>query len=337
MNSKVVEIPVKPKKASRPSLYTEHSSNPPVDIQDSILGSLESTGSQRSIRKTLLLVALALGLLGSGWYAMQAQPNAWRMQSTLASAEMPSAKPDAESTALLASNDAAAPISTVAGNAATQAEQAPAIIVADTTTTEPLPQDKLALASVPLTQEPATGSKDERASDAVTKSELAQTLERKQKDQEEKAVLVPSASTALASVSPKSQAAPANAKAVSASAGKAAKAGKPAKDDDVELIAALLNRVTTKPAQTERDVTRTSEAGKAQPRTSSQSVKKAKKNDGTRAAAVSRVNEPTETLLKRCKSMGFFEGELCRFRTCSGRWDSDPACMDTTQLSTIIP
>jgi hypothetical protein len=37
-------------------------------------------------------------------------------------------------------------------------------------------------------------------------------------------------------------------------------------------------------------------------------------------------NDCSESLLLRCKQLGFIEGQLCRWRICSGRWDSDAAC-----------
>jgi hypothetical protein len=37
-------------------------------------------------------------------------------------------------------------------------------------------------------------------------------------------------------------------------------------------------------------------------------------------------NDSSESLLWRCKQLGFIEGQLCRWRICSGRWDSDDAC-----------
>jgi hypothetical protein len=36
--------------------------------------------------------------------------------------------------------------------------------------------------------------------------------------------------------------------------------------------------------------------------------------------------DSTDGLLQRCKQLGLIEGELCRWRICSGRWDSDPSC-----------
>jgi hypothetical protein len=39
-----------------------------------------------------------------------------------------------------------------------------------------------------------------------------------------------------------------------------------------------------------------------------------------------RPNDSSEALLQRCKQLGFIEGQLCRWRICSGRWESDSAC-----------
>lgn len=36
--------------------------------------------------------------------------------------------------------------------------------------------------------------------------------------------------------------------------------------------------------------------------------------------------DSTEGLLQRCRQLGFIEGELCRWRICSGLWSVEPAC-----------
>ena len=41
--------------------------------------------------------------------------------------------------------------------------------------------------------------------------------------------------------------------------------------------------------------------------------------------------DSTASLLKRCKKLGLIEGELCRWRICSERWDSDLACKANAQ------
>lgn len=44
--------------------------------------------------------------------------------------------------------------------------------------------------------------------------------------------------------------------------------------------------------------------------------------------------DSTASLLIRCKKLGLIEGELCRWRICSERWDSDPACKANSQSKT---
>jgi hypothetical protein len=36
--------------------------------------------------------------------------------------------------------------------------------------------------------------------------------------------------------------------------------------------------------------------------------------------------ESTNSLLKKCDALGFFEGQLCRLRICSGLWGKEDAC-----------
>ncbi|WP_211470323.1 hypothetical protein [Collimonas humicola] len=39
-----------------------------------------------------------------------------------------------------------------------------------------------------------------------------------------------------------------------------------------------------------------------------------------------KAGDSTAGLLQRCRQLGMIEGELCRWRICSGRWDTDTAC-----------
>lgn len=41
--------------------------------------------------------------------------------------------------------------------------------------------------------------------------------------------------------------------------------------------------------------------------------------------------DSTANLLQRCAKLGLIEGQLCRWRICSGRWDSDTACKSSTK------
>ncbi|MCU6432916.1 hypothetical protein LPB67_03885 [Undibacterium sp. Jales W-56] len=48
--------------------------------------------------------------------------------------------------------------------------------------------------------------------------------------------------------------------------------------------------------------------------------------DNNRAIVEREESDVTADLLQRCKKLGLVEGELCRWRICSGRWNSDSAC-----------
>lgn len=65
-----------------------------------------------------------------------------------------------------------------------------------------------------------------------------------------------------------------------------------------------------------------------QVRTAAPKVKKihAKAGQPNRDIVERTTGDSSQTLLTRCKQLGFLEGELCRWRICSGRWDTDLAC-----------
>lgn len=52
----------------------------------------------------------------------------------------------------------------------------------------------------------------------------------------------------------------------------------------------------------------------------------AKTGDSNHDFVERKPGDSTESLLLRCKQLGFFEGGLCRWRMCSGRWNTDQAC-----------
>lgn len=91
-------------------------------------------------------------------------------------------------------------------------------------------------------------------------------------------------------------------------------------DNDVDLISALVAhsaQADRKPASGKKDTAATQ--------------KLAAKDDGkaherNEDIIERRGNESTASLLQRCHALGFIEGELCRWRICSGRWDDDVAC-----------
>lgn len=99
------------------------------------------------------------------------------------------------------------------------------------------------------------------------------------------------------------------------------------KDDrDVDLIAALLTRVSA--ADTAGKSAKSAGAPKgrnasAAPKNSSVADSSVKPN---RDLVLNQAHESLSTLVRRCRTLGLVEGELCRLRICSGSWGKDPAC-----------
>jgi len=97
-------------------------------------------------------------------------------------------------------------------------------------------------------------------------------------------------------------------------------------DSDVDLIAALLSRVSRSDSAGKNG----SEArGASAQHASPISEKEQKRN---RDIVVRRPEDSTEALVRRCRELGLIEGELCRIRICSGNWGKESAC--TAAVST---
>ncbi|MFC7516949.1 hypothetical protein ACFQUU_18225 [Herbaspirillum sp. GCM10030257] len=101
------------------------------------------------------------------------------------------------------------------------------------------------------------------------------------------------------------------------------------KDDrDVDLIAALLSHVgvagsdrrdpNSVPARKTNTLKREGLSGST--------LKKSGAPDAGRDVVLQSAGDTTDTLVKRCQALGFFEGQLCRLRICSGHWGKDAAC-----------
>jgi hypothetical protein len=110
----------------------------------------------------------------------------------------------------------------------------------------------------------------------------------------------------------------------------AASAAAPANDRDASLIAALVAYGEGKPA-TEINARAAPLAPKpaaAKPAAGAATVAQAgdgqfdpKRDVVTRDPALS-----TGELVRRCRTLGFFEGQLCQMRVCANLWGKDPAC-----------
>lgn len=117
---------------------------------------------------------------------------------------------------------------------------------------------------------------------------------------------------------------------------------KPAKaenrnDSDVDLIKALVAR--SGEVEKKRNANGSNNGGTAanagngtnadgsQQKSAQAHANNTKSKEARNVDVVERKNgESTAALLQRCHALGFVEGEFCRWRICSGRWDSDPAC-----------
>jgi hypothetical protein len=106
------------------------------------------------------------------------------------------------------------------------------------------------------------------------------------------------------------------------------------KDKDVDLIAALL-AYTPRPSGSGKSTSQKSPIMQNERLADADTVvmKRVKRDDPKRDIVTRTASESTESLVKRCQALGFFEGELCRLRICSGHWGSDPACPSSNQAS----
>jgi hypothetical protein len=112
---------------------------------------------------------------------------------------------------------------------------------------------------------------------------------------------------------------------------------KNAKDGDVDLIAALLSRVSHQDsAAKEVKPKKAGNTATTQPANTA-NAKRQNKSDPNRDIVTRADGDTTEGLLKRCKALGFFEGELCRIRICSSLWGKDPACSAPEQVALPNP
>lgn len=114
-----------------------------------------------------------------------------------------------------------------------------------------------------------------------------------------------------------------NAPEKKASVQKPANATSTAPDSDVNILTALVSHgdSVNEPAKPKETAKSRQQAKKkaaepvlAQNSADGQDIVERKNGDNTSA------------LLQRCRQLGMIEGELCRWRICSGRWDTDTAC-----------
>lgn len=95
-------------------------------------------------------------------------------------------------------------------------------------------------------------------------------------------------------------------------------------DSDVNLLEAIVAHSTGADLETNK---KPSTKQKNSSKKSQVSQKENTKTASRNADIVERKpGDSTEGLLQRCRQLGFIEGELCRWRICSGLWSVEPAC-----------
>jgi hypothetical protein len=99
------------------------------------------------------------------------------------------------------------------------------------------------------------------------------------------------------------------------------------KDDrDVDLIAALLTRVSSADAAEKPAKSAVSPKSRNVPTRQKNSPVTSSGEKPNPALVLNPVHESLGTLVRRCRTRGLVEGELCRLRVCSGSWGKDAAC-----------
>lgn len=315
------------KVVARPSLYTSESPGMTTEKPASILASLEPDRTRLSTSRTWLF-SLALIVLAAGI-------SYWAYVSAIF--QKPIAVPAWVETALNISKEPAQVVHRTEQpivarldkpvEARTEESQAATIV------TEPVPPSGMqtvatstetpGVVAAPNNETAAKKSTEPLASATVASSEAKPPVAQKTDTKE----------SAAHESAPAAK--PANRVAEKAHPRQHVKSGasKKGKDDDVNLIAALLARVSPhaeaagKQGGHKRTVASPSHAGTVGQNQIASNRDVVIRSDG----------DTTESLLKRCKSLGFFEGELCRIRICSSLWGKDPACPATEQVASPNP
>lgn len=242
------------------------------------------------------LVVVLLAAIGAGGYF------AWNQRSvqpeTAIAASAPTPKELPPSTPVLAANDAA-------------------------------PAEKTESQAAVIENDPAAHADKADEASADPRAKLTETLE----------AGVPVTSTALKKAleepkaskpkpAPKSVNAPLvnrNVQEKKAVAPKPPKAGAQPADSDVNILSALVSHGDS---VTEQQPPKAKETAKSKQQAKKKAAEPALAQNGSDGPDIveRKAGDSTGGLLQRCKQLGMIEGELCRWRICSGRWDTDAAC-----------
>lgn len=109
-------------------------------------------------------------------------------------------------------------------------------------------------------------------------------------------------------------------------------------DRDASLLAALVAYSEGRPA-TEIQGTAAATKSRTSPQQGSAAPSGSERAafDPRRDVVTKEANVSTAELVRRCKTLGFFEGMLCRMRVCNNLWGKDPACPQNTAQQTSNP
>lgn len=351
-----------PNKAGRPSLYTTAlESHQPVEVRgDSILDGLEQPRRHRIRLAGLLGIGLASAIAVGWWQAgglvreKDVGPAALAAATQTETANAPAAVPKEQAAQSAPGEEARA--------ADRPAEQMPAIVIAESndgdgmpasvshepSTGKPSAPAQVAANAVKASLQPANSgdtmaavpaqaASTSIATPAIAQEKVAEHAHAPDTAAKAKQKTPASANVQLAAKSPSSAKAKDGYINTSKSAGAGETRNKPAeKDGDVELIAALLNRVSAKTEPASEETLRKSASGKGTVRQASADQKKARKTAPPRESAAPAVMS-AETQLKRCGSLNFLESELCRIRVCEGRWGRESGCPEYSHASAALP
>lgn len=305
-----------PEHSARPSLYSAHSESRKNTEDFSVLGGLEPrrsvlgvfrrkawSASILSLAAVVLVVGMNGGFENSGVTTAAAEA-AGEARETVAIPAQPEAPSQEAVAAPLVATIVSEPVS---GEAESNAEAAvPSTAVAAATD-----MPNTVVASAPPYASMLTPVADAADAGAVQKPDPA------------------SAKAGAVAKKTGTKAAPAESTTARASAGNGAR------DKDVDLIAALLAHVSPAPAVQGKNVKKNPETVPTAAAAASVSTapRRERSRTSNRDIVTRDSTESLESLVNRCRSLGFFEGELCRLRICSGMWGKDPACPSGTPSS----
>lgn len=279
------------------STATENSSG---SILNALEGkeSLSSAGAQKksgALRAAIVVVLLAA--IGAGGYFAWNQRSSQPETAIAASAPTPKELPPSTPAPALAANDAASAEKTESQAAVIENDPAAHTDKADEASADPRAK---------LTETLEAGV-------PVSSTALKKALEEPKASKPKPAPKSVNAPLVNRNVQEKKPAAP-----------NAPKTSTQPSDSDVNILTALVSHGdSVNEAPKAKETAKSKQQAKKK---SAEPVLAQNASDGPDIVERKAGDNNTAGLLQRCKQLGMIEGELCRWRICSGRWDTDNAC-----------